>query len=198
MVIKINQTSDNINKKLHISICKAEEKIKNRESFQKEFFEIIDNKFKTHKDIPNELLLFYEPYYDKLDIVSIYEDPVYMKEAILIAKFDKEELILQNIFNITLSEENLNSILTDLKMKCINYVEHKNTIKESYLINDINFQNMYPYELNDDYFKLLLCLKANYEDDIKKLFKILDFEAKGNGSTEFFLYFGIFTSNRSF
>ena len=67
MVIKIGPTSDNTNKKLYISICKAEERVNNRELFKKEFFEIINNKFKTDKDIPNELLLFYEPYYDKLD-----------------------------------------------------------------------------------------------------------------------------------
>ena len=36
-----------------------------------------------------------------------------------------------------------------------------------------------------DFFKLLLCLKANYEDDIQNFFKILDFEASGNGSTSF-------------
>ena len=109
-----------------------------------------------------------------------------MKEAIFIAKFDKEELMLQNIFNITLSETNLNVIFTDLKMKCINYVNNKNTIKEAYFLGDINYQNIFPYELNDDYFKLLLCLKANYEDDIKQFFKFFDFEASGNGSTSFF------------
>ena len=185
MVIKISPTSDNTNKKLYISICKAEERVKNRDSFEKDFFGIINNKFKTDKDIPTELLLVYEPYDDKLDVISIYEDHLYMKEGIFITKFDKEELLLQNIFNITLSEENLNSIFTDLKMKCINYEKHKNTIKEAYLLGDINYRNIFPYELNDDYFKLLLCLKANYEDDIQKFFEILDFEASGNGSTSF-------------
>ena len=183
MVIKISRTSDNANKKLYISICKTEERIKNRDLFEKEFFEIINNKFETDKDMPNELLLVYEPNYDKLDVISIYEDHLYMKEVIFITKFDKEELLLQNIFNITLSEENLNSIFIDLKMKCIN--DHKNTIKEAYYLGDINYQNIFPYELNDDFFKLLLCLKANYEDDIQNFFKILDFEANGNGSTSF-------------
>jgi hypothetical protein len=184
-VIKISRTSDNTNKKLYISICKAEERIKNRESFEKEFFEIINNKFKTDKNIPTELLLVYEPYDDKLDVISIYEDHLYVKEGIFITKFDKEELLLHNIFNITLSEENLNTIFIDLKMKCVNHEKHKNTIKEAYYLGDINYRNIFPYELNDDFFKLLLCLKANYEDDIQNFFKILDFEASGNGSTSF-------------
>ena len=182
-MIKISRTSDNTNKKLYISICKAEERIKNRDLFEKEFFEIINNKFETDKDMPNELLLVYEPYDDKLDVISIYEDNLYMKEGIFITKFDKEELLLQNIFNITLSKENLNSIFIYLKMKCIN--DHKNTIKEAYYLGDINYRNIFPYELNDDFFKLFLCLKANYKDDMQNFFKILDFEATGNGSTSF-------------
>ena len=185
MVIKTTQASDNTNKKLYISICKAEERVKNRDLFEKEFFEIINNKFKTDKDIPTELLLVYESYDDKLDVISIYEDHLYMKEGIFITKFDKEELLLHNIFNITLSEENLNTIFIDLKMKCVNHEKHKNTIKEAYYLGDINYRNIFPYELNDDFFKLLLCLKANYEDNIQNFFKILDFEASGNGSTSF-------------
>lgn len=184
-MIKISRTSDNTNKKLYISICKAEERVKNRDLFEKEFFEIINNKFETDKDIPTELLLVYEPYDNKLDIISIYEDYLYMKEGIFITKFDKEELLQQNIFNITLSEENLNSVFIDLKMKCINHEKHKNTITEAYYLGDINYRNIFPYELNDDFFKLLLCLKADYKDDIQKFFKILDFEATGNGSTSF-------------
>ena len=141
-VIKISRTSDNTNKKLYISICKAEERVKNRDLFEKEFFEIVNNKFETDKDMPNELLLVYEPYDDKLDVISIYEDHLYMREGIFITKFDKEELLLQNIFNITLSEENLNSIFIYLKMKCIN--DHKNTIKEVYYLGDICiFWNIY-------------------------------------------------------
>lgn len=82
-------------------------------------------------------------------------------------------------FNLVFPESKIENVILKLKFKCLN--NETNSIQDFVLDKQFNYEDIYPYYLNDKYIKLLLSIKGNQQSEIISLLSeinFLDFDSK--------------------
>ena len=195
MVIESKTNTIIQNKTFLDSIFKLEEKLNNRTLFLSEFNKELSElykKFPYYIRIVDTLHLFYDSYYDKLKVVPSQLDcTLDIKNAIYVDKFRSTLFLTKNnnviynsedlvkAFNLVFPESKIDNIILKLKFKCLN--NETNSIQDFVLDKQFNYEDIYPYYLNDKYIKLLLSIKGNQQSEIISLLSeinFLDFDSK--------------------
>jgi len=195
MVIESKTNTIIQNKTFLDSIFKLEEKLNNRILFLSEFNKELSElykKFPYYIRIVDTLHLFYDSYYDKLKVVPSQLDcTLDIKNAIYVDKFRSTLFLTKNnnviynsedlvkAFNLVFPESKIENVILKLKFKCLN--NETNSIQDFVLDKQFNYEDIYPYYLNDKYIKLLLSIKGNQQSEIISLLSeinFLDFDSK--------------------
>ena len=179
MVIESTKNTIIQNKTFLDSIFKLEEKLNNRTLFLSEFKQELIELKRVSYHVKEILYVFYDPYYDKIKVIpSVLEFTLDIKNAIYVDKFKLEKFLTKN--NNLISNPKVK-----LKFKCLN--NETNSIDDFILSKQFNYEDVYPYYLNDKCIKLLLSIKCNCQDETRLLFSEIDF-LNFNSEITSFLY----------
>lgn len=198
MVIEIKTNTIIQNKTFLDSIFKLENKLNNRKLFLSEFKQELIELKRVSYHVKEILYVFYDPYYDKIKVIpSVLEFTLDIKNAIYVDKFKLEKFLTKNNnlisnpkdflkrFNLAFPESKIENVILKLKFKCLN--NETNSIDDFILSKQFNYEDVYPYYLNDKCIKLLLSIKCNCQDETRLLFSEIDF-LNFNSEITSFLY----------